>query len=102
MQPGASEGARLGGKVSLTRRAPDRGEGLHPDVVDLLLHGWGHGFPLTDLTVFELSDLQLRDLWRRHQPELRAEAKRRGLTAIDAEEYFDLHPPEWLRESTAE
>jgi hypothetical protein len=81
-------------------------------VVHVLIHGWTDyedprfPFPLATeddpryLECWDLNDEQYRDLWRRFEREIRAEARRRGATRISAEERSDTNLPPWLREGS--
>lgn len=79
------------------RGATPDGE-LHGEVLDLLLVGWGGTFPMDSLAIFDLSERDICDLWQRNKTVLRAEARRRGLSGVWAEEHCDSGPAQRRRE----
>ncbi len=66
----------------LRRRMKTSGSELFPELVNVLLHGWGGPHAADDpdpFRVFDYSDEALADVWRRHRRALMAEATRRGI-----------------------
>ena len=66
---------------------------ISADVLEVLLLGWSDAGELTTFEPWELTERELRDVWRANRAAIRAEAQRRGLTTIWAERVFDLDPP---------
>ena len=66
------------------RHTETEGE-IFPELLDLLIHGWGSNLPNWDTPSDRLFDIwlfsegELRDLARRHRDALQREAHRRGV-----------------------
>jgi hypothetical protein len=85
-------------RYSKTHIAP---EGLFPELIEVLLHGWSAPWRLDDpdpFRIFLLSDAELRALWRNHRRELLVEWQRRGQTGpCFAEQAYEGKPGPYSR-----
>ena len=87
-----------------TRRYAQRTDGeraLFPELVDLLIHGWGERptreYPDSDpFRVFELSDADLERAWQTHRKAILKEATRRDVLIPWAMRYYELERPPYL------
>lgn len=84
--------------MSPRRRGATPDEAPHGEILDLLLLGWSGAFPTDSFAIFDLSELDIYNLWQRNKTVLRAEARRRGLSGVWAEEHCDSGPAQRRRE----